>query len=224
MAYGHLCSGTIINPHHPNDPTSIWVLTAASCVYPLNPADLYVVAGTNTRWDCSPGLGVIDLVQYYQIPELYDTGACLQSDDLAILRLRDPLPIGGPIQIAPLPPDNSDQFVGLTAVAQGWGETELGPFFPCSLQKAAISVVSNAYANAVFPEAMRLCDGQLAVNDDTISTTPCRGDEGAGLYGPIGDVPTLIGVNSWGVDCSASWPYVTTRVSSYLPWIYYVTQ
>jgi secreted trypsin-like serine protease len=224
MVYGHLCSGTIINPTNPNSTTAIYVLTAASCVDQIPPSQLYVIAGTTDR--CNLVSAIIDSVQDITVHDSYKLGACTYSNDIAILRLQNPLPIGGPIQIATLPPDNSDQFEGITVVPEGWGVTSAANILPCPLQKGDMEVISTAEANTLLtgvPGAL-VCDSQLAVYDAANSITPCSGDRGAGLYGPLAGQMALFGVNSWGVSsggvCLASYPYVTTRVSSYLQWIY----
>jgi len=53
----------------------------------------------------------------------YLTGIYTYSNDIAILHFATPITIGGNIQPATLPPDNSNNYNGVTCVISGWGRT-----------------------------------------------------------------------------------------------------
>jgi secreted trypsin-like serine protease len=100
-----------------------------------------------------------------------------------------------------------------------WG----GPKLACLLEEGSMAVLSTDEANARLEQIATLSDRQLAVYDPNNNVTPCRGDDGSGLYCQSGGNLVLCGINSFGVRtndvCLATYPFVTTRVSSYLGWI-----
>jgi secreted trypsin-like serine protease len=223
--WSYTCGGTIINPANPSSTTPTYILTSASCVYGAIPGDFRVTAGVYLRSDQSATQTayVRDIV----VHEKYNDGPCTYANDIAILHLATPLhtDLGGPpVRIAALPSDNYD-FTGVTAVLQGWGSTGM-PILPDALQKASIPVISTAEANARLAPVRNanVCDSQLVVYDLSATVTGSFGDSGSGLYCPSSPTtPVVCGIDSWGIVGSSmslpSYPYVTTRVSSYLDWI-----
>jgi hypothetical protein len=172
-----------------------------------------------------------DLTEEQSIPVLeyliyptYDSTS-QYSDNIAIITLQSPLTLGANLQVAQLPSDNSDQFVGDVFVAEGWGRTSGGNALPCPLQVGRMTALSTDDANALFStsEFPTVSNSQLAVYDLANNVTMCNGDSGGGLYCPSGGNSVLCGINSFGVEtggvCLASYPSLTTRVSAYLDWI-----
>jgi secreted trypsin-like serine protease len=103
----------------------------------------------------------------------------------------------------------------------GWG-TSAPATESCNLQEGSMSVLANTSANGMLaPLGISLVASQLAVYDSAHQVTACNADEGSGLFCPLNGKVVLCGVNSFsgGGSCSASYPYVTTRVSSFLDWI-----
>jgi secreted trypsin-like serine protease len=81
---GHFCGGSIYNER--------WIITAAHCVPDLKPGDLNVVAGTNRL---RPGVYRAN-VQNIVSNKRYN--AKTHDEDIALLELRDPLPLGDAIK------------------------------------------------------------------------------------------------------------------------------
>jgi hypothetical protein len=133
--------------------------------------------------------------------------------------------LGQDVAVADLPAADA-QFDGTWPAEEGWGRTVPGPSpLPCPQQTAPMQVLTNEDANAIFAaaEVPPIWDEQLAVYDPNMTVTPCNGDGGGGLFCQQGGLIVLCGINSWGVsfggNCDASYPFVTTRISSYLSWI-----
>uniref|UniRef100_A0A0K8SDV4 Uncharacterized protein n=3 Tax=Lygus hesperus TaxID=30085 RepID=A0A0K8SDV4_LYGHE len=144
----------------------------------------------------------------------------LLANDIALLRLDQPVAFSDTIQPACLP-SPTESYVGLKANVVGWGVTSFPMGEPSPvLQKLEVETLANAQCSKVIEEPVTL--GMLCAAPTDLQGT-CFGDSG----GPL-TVETksgrrvLIGVVSFGVTGCAvqpAFPDLYTRVSEYLKWI-----
>jgi secreted trypsin-like serine protease len=142
-----------------------------------------------------------------------------KDNDIAILHLEQPFAIGGSVKIAPLA-SNDTIGAGTRCIATGWGITAANGRVPCPLQEGGMTLMTNAQADAKLASAgVSLNDAQSGFTD--LQVSPQKGDQGGGMY--CGGL--LYGVNSFGIgdvdgfSTPNKYPYVTTKVYDYLPWI-----
>jgi secreted trypsin-like serine protease len=155
----------------------------------------------------------------------YDNGAASYANDIAILNLATPIVIGGNIQAAVLPVDNSNQYVGLTCVISGWGRTGITQTLPDILQKASIGVIDTTECASLMSgvSGTIIWDNHICLYDSANNIGSCNGDSG-GPLNCVDGVTRVAGVTSWGVStalgrCLQTYPSVYTRTSAYLDWI-----
>jgi hypothetical protein len=121
-----------------------WAVTTATCVYGRTPAELKPVLGA--RDGRNPGSDAIfpDVVSYI-VHEQYQPGAAFDANDIAVIKFAEAVPIDGMrITGAGLPPDNSNNFNGVTVTTVGY--TEDGPVLGDELP-----VISTAQCSETFP-------------------------------------------------------------------------
>ncbi|OAR01253.1 hypothetical protein LLEC1_06751 [Akanthomyces lecanii] len=153
-----------------------------------------------------------------------------EANDIAVLKLKTPIPESDTVAYAKLPISNSDPMAKSTAVVAGWYKkltSEQGapqPIFDM-LNKVAISILARDYCRSLAPE---VGDRDTVVCTDSKHGNACVYDSG----GPLVDKQTreVIGVASFslpekGLDeqeakkCGDA-PMMYTRVASYLSFIH----
>ncbi|XP_014226196.1 trypsin eta-like [Trichogramma pretiosum] len=215
----HWCGGSILDEYH--------IITAAHCVtdkytHKFNNLEFTVVAGTDDLKDKTRKPGIYRDVEYIYMPEAYEKTRKL-IHDIAILRLRNPLPLhtDGRISAIKLPTANQYQPpYSPPAVMSGfgaWKQTLVNGKLIDSGSTPFLQFVYG-YINKFDPKFV--CESTVVcvqgVTPGVLSGT-CFGDSG----GPLVDyfTNTLIGVTS-GSDydqCGITTRF--TRVSSYLKFI-----
>lgn len=206
----HFCGGTVYSDR--------WVVTAAHCVIGNDPKDIIVTAGTHSLGVGGERRNVNRIV----VKANYD--ARKNDNDIALLELFDPLPLGPSIAALPvLAPSEEAQALsrsGLPLAVSGWGATVVGGKPVRDLRYVEIPFVERsecnrplAYDGAVTDNM--ICAGVLAGGKDS-----CQGDSGGPLTGQMGGRSVLAGVVSWGEGCaSANKVGVYTRAANYEAWI-----
>ena len=102
-----------------------------------------------------------------------------QSNDIALIKLPQPLDLNARTDIAPvcLPPsESSESYAGDTAIAIGWGRTSEGGSSSNTLRKVNLPVLSNSACRGSYGNDVRdnmVCAGSFSGGIDT-----CQGDSG----------------------------------------------
>merc|ERR1719276_55588 len=206
----HFCGGSIIDEN--------WIMTAAHCCAGQTPAFMHVVAG-GIKLNAAEGEEEKrDLEMIIGHPD-YDSREL--TNDICLLKLKEPLEWTEFVQPAALPEPLAEVDGGVMATVTGWGTTsEGGLALPNILHKVTVPVVTdedcdNSYSAAGAPPITpsMICAGLPEGGKDS-----CQGDSG----GPFihAEDKTLIGVVSWGYGCArAGYPGVYTQVSYFIDWV-----
>jgi secreted trypsin-like serine protease len=197
-------------------------LSASHCVDGALPGSITIIAGLHQRSDLA-GTQTVDITGYTQHEE-YLVGIPTYSNDISILNFASPIIIGGNIQAATLPADNSNDYNGLTCVISGWGRVGTSQILPDTLQKAPIQVIDTATCQTLVDSVAGcwIWANHICLFDTANQIGSCNGDSGGPLNCPDG-VTRVAGITSWGIssggDCNQRFPSVYTRTSAYLAWI-----
>ncbi|XP_073344020.1 elastase-1-like [Pagrus major] len=213
-SYYHLCGGTIID--------SLNVMTAAHCILSMDASTYRVVAGEYNlyQYDGSEQFIGVDRITVH--PGW--TGDLGNGNDIAILRLSQPVYDNGYVAIAELPYPGETMPDGFTCYITGWGLMDYYGTVPDILQEAAIPVVAHSVCSqpnwwGSLAKQNMVCAG----GDGVISG--CQGDSGGPLNCHTNGAWRVHGVVSYGPQgmCNqVTKPTVFTRVSSFEDWIFSV--
>ncbi|KAM7369864.1 hypothetical protein PAMP_011154 [Pampus punctatissimus] len=212
----HICGGSIIGGFH--------IMTAAHCILRMN-ASLYRVAvGEYDRYEYEGSEQFIHVEKIIVHPDW--NGDLAKGNDIAILKLTDSVYDNGFVAIANLP--YLDQILphGLTCYVTGWGLMDSHGSSPAILQEAPLPVVEHSVCSHHEWWGSAALQTMVCAGGDGI-IAGCQGDSGGPLNCLIDGVWRVHGVVSYGPSgaCNqVSKPTVFTRVSSFIDWIFSVTQ
>lgn len=214
-SYYHMCGGTIIS--------SFYIMTAAHCILSMDASAYRVVVGEYDlyEYDGSEQFSRVEMITVH--PGW--NGDLARGNDIALLRLANPVYDNGYVAIAELP--YLDQMLphGFTCYITGWGLMDYGGSIPNILQVALIPVVEHSMCSR--PDwwgSIALKTMVCAGGDGVISG--CQGDSGGPLSCYTSGAWRVHGVVSYGPSgmCNqVTKPTVFTRVSSFNDWIHSVS-
>ncbi|XP_011701444.1 PREDICTED: trypsin-1-like [Wasmannia auropunctata] len=203
------CGGALINNRY--------VLTAGHCVKWANQADLSIGVGMHDIEN--PNDGYIVDIDDVTLHEDFESDYLHDTNDIALIRLRNQIKITENVKPACLPHKDSDytgQFVKVT----GWGRVHVEGEPSQFLRQATLKVMSYATCkNTSFGD--HVTESMICAYND--NTDACQGDSGGPLlYQRIDGKYEIVGVVSWGIGCAdPGLPGVYVKITDYLNWIKY---
>ncbi|XP_068622390.1 trypsin-7-like [Battus philenor] len=145
------------------------------------------------------------------------------DNDIALLRLNERVPMSDAIKPICLPTDKTNLYVGVKAVASGWGTLSEEGKVSCTLQEVEVPVISNEECRKTKYTPSMITDNMMCAGyPKTGQKDSCQGDSGGPLVTDRKHDKRyeLIGVVSWGNGCArVGYPGVYTRVTNYIDWI-----
>ena len=188
--YSHYCTGTLISTDT--------VLTTASCVVGKNPANLLILVGMHARNSIS--LSNVAFVKSYAYSSLYNSNSITNGNDIALIKLRNPVVLSSRIQVACLPKTATDytSLFNKKLVAVGWGSTNgvnSNVFYSAVLKQTALTLLNSN--NAACTELTYNQNNLFCARDLLYSSNICFADGGAPLMANINGRWYVYGVASF---------------------------
>jgi len=208
--YAHFCGGSVYSDR--------WIVTAAHCTDGLLPSQIVVVAGTNRLNATGTRRNVRRIINHKDYNNLP------WNNDIALLELLDPLPLGDTIRPVPLLTQGEEGSLlpaGALTVVSGWGATKEGGDRVLQLQYIdKVPVIARNICNRTTAYDGEVTENMFCAGFLQGGTDSCQGDSGGPLTVNTEKAPRLAGVVSWGYGCARpNKPGVYTRVANYAGWV-----
>lgn len=140
------------------------------------------------------------------------------ENDIALIKVKPSIKIDND-KIKPLPLSSEDVKEGKTVEVCGWGVIDDCDRPANDVQCIKQTIISNGKCEeshkVIYPYSRkRIFPSHICASNPKDSTT-CVGDEG----GPLVVDGKIIGITSWGKQCTMGGDQVYTRVSQFVSWI-----
>lgn len=211
-ARAHFCGGTIYNAR--------WIITAGHCVGGLQSEQITVSYGANML---APAIRRENIDRIIRHPS-YRWHPGYIENDIALLRLRDPLVLDAraqPLQTLAQGEDQPLVHNRSELVVTGWGATQQGGRPVADLRKVSVKFIDRAHCASITSYGPIIDANMLCAGVDVGGKDSCQGDSGGPLIWrrPDGSV-RLAGVVSFGEGCAQVLKWgVYARVANFRDWI-----